>query len=100
MKEYILFMHNDVSAEDAGRSADAWPEYLARLRATGRFEGGSSIGGGTCVRKAGVPGEMTTRLAGYIKVRAENLDEVTELLVGNPVFEAGGPIEIRELPHD
>lgn len=100
VKEFILLMHNDVSAQDAGRGADAWPAYLARLQASGRFEGGSSIGDGICVRRGGEPGEMTVTLGGYIKVRAESLDEVSEFLVGNPVFEAGGTIEIRELPRD
>jgi hypothetical protein len=37
-------------------------------------------------------------LAGYIRVRADNLDEAKSLLAGNPVFEAGGTVEIRELP--
>jgi hypothetical protein len=35
---------------------------------------------------------------GFIKVQAESLDHARELLKGNPVFEAGGTVEIRELP--
>ena len=98
MKEYILLMHNDVSAEEAKRTEDAWPQYLSRLRATGRFEGGSSIGDGVCVKKSGLAGEITATLGGYIKVHAESLDEAKRFLAGNPVFEAGGTVEIRELP--
>lgn len=98
MKEYILLMHNDVPVESAQQSDEAWPEYLSRLRATGRFEGGSSIGDGVCVKKSGLAGEITAKLGGYIKVRAESLDDAKSFLAGNPVFEAGGTVEIRELP--
>jgi hypothetical protein len=31
-------------------------------------------------------------------VNADSLDRAKSLLVGNPVFEAGGTVEIRELP--
>ena len=41
---------------------------------------------------------MTAHLTGYIRVRAESLDQAKSLLAGNPLFEAGGTVEIRELP--
>jgi len=31
-------------------------------------------------------------------VNAASLDQAKSLLIGNPVFEAGGTVEIRELP--
>jgi hypothetical protein len=31
-------------------------------------------------------------------VNANDLEQAKSLLVGNPVFEAGGTVEIRELP--
>jgi hypothetical protein len=37
-------------------------------------------------------------LSGYIRISAGDLDEARGLLAGNPVFEAGGTVEIRELP--
>jgi len=37
-------------------------------------------------------------VVGYIRVRAENLARAKELVVGNPVFEGSGTVEIRELP--
>lgn len=39
-------------------------------------------------------------MAGYLKVQAESLEEARAFLAGNPVFEAGGTVEIRELPRD
>jgi hypothetical protein len=94
MAEYILFMHNDGVADDRG----AWGPYLRKLRQSGVFEGGSEIGEGICVRKGGAPPPITEHLAGYIRVTAATIDEAKSLLAGNPHFEAGGTVEIRELP--
>ena len=97
MNDYILFMH-----ADAPRAPDAasWSPYFEGLRASGRFDGGSSIGGGTCVSKTGTPPPISAQLGGYIRVRAESLEDARRFLAGNPVYEAGGTIEIRELPRD
>jgi hypothetical protein len=94
MAEYILFMHNDVVADDQG----AWESYLRTLKQSGVFEGGSEIGEGLCVRKAGAPPPITEHLAGYIRVNVLTIDHAKSLLAGNPHFEAGGTVEIRELP--
>jgi hypothetical protein len=95
MPDYILLMHNDTTAaaDDA-----AWAPYLARLRASGVFQGGSAIGDGNCVKKSAVAAAITATLSGYIRVSAANLAQAGGLVIGNPVFEAGGTVEIRELP--
>ena len=41
---------------------------------------------------------IPTHLGGFIRVGAESLADVDALLAGNPVFENGGTVEIRELP--
>lgn len=94
MADYILFMHDDALSDDFGD----WDAYLQTLKQNGVFDGGSEISGGICVRKgAGTPG-ITAHLAGYIRVTAATIEEAKSLLAGNPHFEAGGTIEIRELP--
>jgi hypothetical protein len=93
MAEFIFFMHGD-----AGEAPGDWGPYLDGLRAKGVFDGGSGVGGGTCARKAGDAGPITDRIVGYIRVRAADLAQARELLAGNPVYEAGGTVEIRELP--
>jgi len=93
MAEYIFLMHDDSDADDS-----AWEPYLHRLRQGGFFEGGSAIGDGICARKSGAPAPVTAHLAGFIRVNAASLDQAKSLLIGNPVFEAGGTVEIRELP--
>ena len=93
MPDYILLMHDDSDADDK-----AWAPYLQRLQQGGFFQGGSAIGQGVCLRKSGTPAPVTAHLAGFIRVNADSLDQAKSLLVGNPVFEAGGTVEIRELP--
>jgi hypothetical protein len=94
MAEYILFMHNDLVADDQG----AWEPYLQTLKQSGIFEGGSEIGDGICVRKAGEAPSITEHLGGYIRITAATIDHARSFLAGNPHFEAGGTVEIRELP--
>ena len=93
MADYILLMHDDSIADE-----NAWEPYLRGLREAGIFDGGSAIGDGACMRKDGETVPVTKHLAGYIKVSADSIDQVKRLLTGNPVFEAGGTVEIRELP--
>ena len=93
MAEYIFLMHDD--ALDDG---NAWEPYLEQLKKTGCFQGGSAIGDGVCARKTGTPPSVTAHLAGYIRVNADSLDHAKSMLTGNPQFEAGGTVEIRELP--
>jgi hypothetical protein len=97
MNDYILLMYNDVPE---GRPGHEWPLYFAKLREADAFQGGSSIGGGLCMRKGGTVPEITGHIGGYIRIRAVGLEAAQALVAGNPVYEAGGTVEIRELPRD
>lgn len=99
MKDYILLMHNDART-DGGDGPRDWPAYFAKLREAGAFQGGSSIGDGICVRKNDHAPAITAHLAGYIRIRAIDLDHARQLVAGNPVFEANGTVEVRELAQD
>ncbi|MCC6153302.1 MAG: hypothetical protein IT367_06060 [Candidatus Hydrogenedentes bacterium] len=90
-------MHNDIKDPKRNRDED-WDGYFAKLGQAGAFQGGSAIGKGICLAKSGAAPEITAHLAGYIRVQAENLAQAQELVAGNPVFEAGGTVEVRELP--
>ena len=94
MTDYIFLMHGDAKA-DGG----AWEPYLGKLKQGGFFEGGSAIGSGVCLRKSGPPAELSAHIVGFVKVKADSLHQAKSLVFGNPVFEAGGTVEIRELPH-
>jgi hypothetical protein len=98
MNDYIFFMHNDARDIADDENDQNWEPYLAKLRASGNFSGGSAIGDGACFRKNGPPPEITAHISGYIVVKAASLSEAKKLLAGNPVYEARGTVEVRELP--
>ena len=95
MPDYLMLMH-----DDPVRSVDDrdWATYFGALQQTGKFRGGSAIGPGVCRRKAGAAPPITARIVGYIRVEAESLADAEALLNGNPVYENGGTVELRELP--
>ena len=93
MPDYVLLMHDDADDDSA-----AWEPYLRRLGQSACFEGGSAMGDGVCARKSGTAPPVTGHLTGYIRIKADSLDHAKAMLAGNPVFEAGGTVEIRELP--
>jgi hypothetical protein len=95
VNDYIFLMHQ---LPGLANQREDWGSYFAQLRSTGQFAGGSAIGNGVRVSKSGVAGVVDAHLAGYIRVTANSLQDAQALLAGNPVFEAGGTIEIRELP--
>ena len=94
MGDYIFFMHDDAASEELGD----WDAYLQTLKQNDVFDSGSAIGDGVCMRKGATAPSITTHLAGYIRVTGATMDEAKSFLVGNPHFEAGGTVEIRELP--
>jgi hypothetical protein len=94
MTDYILLMHDDAVTGELGE----WGAYLQTLERRGVFEGGSAIGDGVCMRKAGTAPGTTSHLTGYIRITVGSLEDAKSPLAGNPHFEAGGTVEIRELP--
>lgn len=96
MKDFMLLMH-----DDAKKPEGDWGPYFKKLESSGRFDGGSSIDdAGACMVKSGTPKAITSHLIGYLIVQAPNLAEAKKMVIGNPVYEAGGTVEIRELPQD
>lgn len=95
LRDFIILMHGDATTVP---SPDMWSSYFTALRSLNAFDGGSAIGLGDVFRKHKPPGALSSHLTGYIRVRMESLAEAQRLLVGNPVFECGGTVEIRELP--
>lgn len=95
MIDVLLLMHDDTTADPVG-----WDAYFERLGALGVFRGGSAIGSGQAFRQGTGAGPVADHLTGYIRVEVESLEAARALLAGNPVYEAGGTVEIRELPRD
>ncbi len=97
MPRFLMLMHADAVAEE---DLAAWGPYLGGLRLGDRFDGGSSLGPGRTSRKSGSPGSANDHLVGYLIVHAGDIEAARDLLDGNPVYEAGGTIEFRELTED
>ncbi|MDP9990767.1 hypothetical protein J2W28_001937 [Variovorax boronicumulans] len=91
-------MHQDAPNTEAADDPIRWEQYLAELVSTGHFDGGSSMGRGERLRKNQSSQPAGNDLSGFIRVRAVNLEGAKQFLAGNPVYEAGGTVEIRELP--
>lgn len=100
MPEFIVFMHNDVVDRELANAAERWESYLTQLRASGRFNGGSSIGRGLSLKKGLQPVPSGNEIEGFIRVEATSPEEAAKVLEGNPNYEAGGTVEIRELLQD
>ena len=95
MPDFILFMHDDATSTVVDSD---WQTYLDGLQAAGVLRGGSAIGDGTCYRRSGSPGARTTTVVGYIKLEEDTFEAAARHLAGNPVYEAGGTVEVRVLP--
>lgn len=101
MHDYILFMHDDAPDRAAAHDEHAWAGYVRALQASGQFDGGSSIGAGGCFRKGEPMSTISTGPNGYFRVRASSLEAAAaQFLDQNPVYAAGGTVEIRLLPRD
>lgn len=100
MNEYMLLMHRDAHNPQAAADPERWSEYLGWLQGTGQFDGGSSIGAGMRLRKGRPDQPDDSDLSGFIRIRAASLEEARTFLSGNPVYEAGGTVVIRELPRN
>lgn len=95
LAEFMMLMHGDY---DVGGSPENWASYLDDLSRRGVLRGGSAIGAGFCLRMHDPIPEVTQKIVGYVKLEVRDADHVLECVRGNPVYEAGGTVEIRELP--
>lgn len=95
MAEFLFLMHSD-ACEPV--SEDRWNVYIENLISIGAMRAGSAIGGGRSFRESGRPAKITNNIVGYLKIEADDIDHAESMLIGNPIFEANGTVEIRELP--
>jgi hypothetical protein len=94
MADFIFFMHDDAPAPEVGD----WDAYLQALKDAGVFQGGSQIGAGVLARKGRGDAAASYPLVGYVRIEARDLAHAQSFLAGNPAYEAGATVEIRELP--
>ncbi len=87
MPNFVMVMMGSAAEGD-------WGAYIDRLIASGKFLGGSSLGNGVSVTKGGDDPKCT--VTGYMRFSAQSLEEVRRLVEGNPLYEAGGRVELLE----
>ena len=87
MADFMMVMMGSASIGD-------WETYTRKLVESGKLRGGSSLGRGVRVCKSQIDGECS--VTGYLRFVADDLDAARTLLAGNPLYEAGGCIEILE----
>ena len=87
MPDYVMVMKGSASAGD-------WDTYIQKLIDSGGFRGGSSLGNGVRATKGEADGESD--ITGFIRLSLNNIDEAQALLAGNPLYEAGGVVDILE----
>jgi hypothetical protein len=93
MAEFIYLMHEAEPADPV-----VWQAYINGLDEKGVLRGGSAIGKGVCLRKDGPAPAISHHIVGYVRIEVGDMATAQALLAGNPVYEAGGVIELRELP--
>lgn len=93
-----------LSPEEAQASMQKWFEWIGQLSAKGRYvagdpllKEGKSIEGKKPVVTDGPFAEGKELVGGYFIIKAESLEEATELAFGFPDFEIQGSVEIREI---
>ncbi|MBK1895630.1 YciI family protein [Chryseobacterium paridis] len=109
MKDYIILFRepdgrmDEHEYEDVRVHQQHWSEWLERLKAEGRLVGGSSLtlegrlitGDGTIITNATHKVGMEI-VGGFLLLKANNLDEATEIVSSCPIFEFDGYAEVRE----
>ncbi len=93
LPNYIFFMHDDARMWKATGSHISQSYRLVALS-----KGVVPLVVASVSERKDEPPSLTVHLAGYIRVNADDLDHAKSMLAGNPHFEAGGTVEIRELP--
>ena len=87
MPDYVMVMMGPESDGD-------WDAYIEKLISSGKFRGGSSLGNGVSMTRDNADAECV--ITGFMRFTAESLEEVKALVAGNPLYEAGGRIEVLE----
>jgi len=87
MSDFVMLMMGSASAGD-------WEQYIEKLIASGKFRGGSSLGNGVSLVKGDADGECI--VTGFMRFSADSIEDLRDLVSGNPLYEAGGRIELLE----
>lgn len=95
LSEFVMIM----KGRNLGTNASAgWESYIEILIGTGKFRGGSAFGNGRCLSLGSSVAECLA--TGFMRFEADSIEEIETLVEENPVYKAGGEVEIHELVVD
>jgi hypothetical protein len=108
MKEYLLLLRGGTPAAsktEAQNKADmqAWGAYMGGLGQKGQLVGGLPLeSGGTVVSSKGIVSEPVKSasegiVGGYLIIKADNLENASEIAKACPHVADKGNIEVREM---
>lgn len=110
MKDFMFIFRGptpedlNMSPEESQASMQKWYEWIGDLVAKGRYVGGDplfkegkTVQGKKPVVTDGPFAEGKELLGGYFILKAESLEEATELAFGFPDFDKQGSVEVREV---
>ncbi len=108
MSDFIYFMRGgdartrNLSETEMSAHMQEWKEYMGRLGAAGKLQGGAPLGmeglmisGENKAESEGLLGG-DTQVNGYILLTASDMSEAKDLAKDCPIFTFGGSLEIRE----
>lgn len=110
MKEFILIFRNEsfpqvnLTSEGTMIVSKQWENWMGGIAAQNKLAArGNRLGDeGRTVKPNNVVingpfAEIKEMLGGYTIIRAESIEEATEMAKGCPVLELGGTVEVRDI---
>ena len=100
MAKYVLAFHGGGMAETEEEQAQVMAAWGAWMEGLGEnlVDPGNPAGDSRTISADGsvAQGGGANPLTGYTLIQADSLDEAVTLAKGNPIFDAGGSIEVVE----
>jgi hypothetical protein len=110
MKDFLLVYRSDfskmpkASPEEMQASTKRWMDWIGGIAAQNKltdrgnrlFPTGQVLKTGNVITD-GPYTEIKESIAGYSIVKADSVEEATELATGCPILKSGGNVEIREI---
>ena len=96
MKEFLILNYNDVTDSRLANDPERWSNYVAMLHSRNALVDGSALGDGIQCQIGQPDRSAISGLDGVLRIRAASLAAARDCLHGNPTWDAGGTVEIRE----
>jgi hypothetical protein len=110
MKDFLLVYRTDynkmpkASPEEMQASTKRWMDWIAGIAAQNKLvdRGNRLVPSGKVLRADNIIAdgpytEIKESIAGYSMIKADSVEEATELAKGCPILKSGGNVEVREV---